>query len=50
MQYRIVAPDGTEEIKEFANRNQVTAYLANLNDPIYRDNHETLDFPLEEIE
>ena len=50
MKFNIVAPDGSKKIKEFANRNQVTAYLANLNDPIYRDNHETLDFPLEEIE
>jgi len=50
MKYKIISPSGDIEIKEFANRNQITAYLANLNDPIYRETHETLNFPMEEIE
>jgi len=50
MKYKIISPSGDIEIKEFVNPNQLTAYLSNLNNPIYRKSHETLDFPMEEIE
>jgi len=50
MKYKIISPTGDIEIKEFVNPNQLTAYLANLNDPIYRDLHEQLNFPMKEIE
>lgn len=49
MKYKIISPTGEITIKEFVNPNQLTAYLANLNDPIYRDLHEQLNFPMEEI-
>jgi len=52
IKFKIVAPDGTEEIKEFISYAEMRRYLLYKNDKVFRDDVRTekLDFPLKKIE
>ena len=52
MKFNIVAPDGSEEIKEFSSYEAVNHYIKVKNNEIYRKDvqAEKLDFPLKVIE
>lgn len=52
MKFNIVAPDGSEKIKEFSSYEAVNHYIKVKNNEIYRNDvqAEKLDFPLKVIE
>ena len=52
MKFKILAPNGSEEIKEFQSHEEVRRYLLYKNDQVYRNDVRTekLDFPLKKIE
>lgn len=51
MKFKILAPNGSEEIKEFQSHEEVRRYLLYKNDQVYRNDFRTeqLDFPLKEF-